>query len=516
MLDLHEWLHTDLLDERAATTPDRTAVIDSETRREWSFSELNTAVDDLAGRLASLGVTAGDHLGMLLETSVDGLQLIHAAMRLGAVLVPLNTRVNPETLSAQTEKADVQTLVCNASTVATAATLPVDVIASMDDIDQSALPSLEQESPQRVDPIAWDHDDLTVLMFTSGTTGNPKAVQLTAGNLLANALASSYRLGTHPSDRWLVCLPLYHLGGYSPIIRTALAGTGVVVQPAFDREETTSLISSYDVTGVSLVPTLLNRLVAEDWQPPDTFRFVLLGGAPASTNLIRRCERLDIPVCPTYGATETASQIATARPAEAYANPGTVGRPLLWTTVTIQTEGTSAPPGTTGEVVVSGPTVSPGYYRHESESTAGFDQDGFHTGDVGYVDADGYLYIIGRQDEMIITGGENVHPAEVTAVLESHPEVTAAAVVGIDDETWGQQIAAIVVPHQREEHTANELTVDDLRAYCQRNLADFKCPKTIQFVSSLPRTPSGTIDRDTVRARLATESTGGDSHPSED
>jgi O-succinylbenzoic acid--CoA ligase len=251
------------------------------------------------------------------------------------------------------------------------------------------------------------------------------------------------------------------------------------------------------VTGVSLVPTMLRRLLDSGWSPPDHLDVVLLGGAPASAELLDRCAARDVPVHPTYGTTETASQVATALPDQAFTHEGTVGQPLVNTTVRIRAEdGTPVETGDVGQLVVDGPTVSPGYLD-EGATAAAFDDEGFHTGDVGYRDQDGRLWVVGRLDDRIVTGGENVDPGEVVAVLRAHPDVAEAAVVGLPDPEWGERVAALVVPA-----TGGDVDLEAVTAHCRDRLAGFKVPRVLGQASALPRTSSGTNDREAVRDRL--------------
>jgi O-succinylbenzoic acid--CoA ligase len=227
---------------------------------------------------------------------------------------------------------------------------------------------------------------------------------------------------------------------------------------------------------------------------------VLLGGAPAPEPLVERVLDRGVPVCPTYGLTEAASQVATATPATAREFPGSVGQPLVVTEVTVVGEdGTPVPAGATGEVVVDGPTVTPGYLDPDRTAEA-FGEHGLYTGDAGRVDGDGRLWIAGRIDETLITGGENVHPAEVESVLRSHPEVAEAAVVGLPDEEWGERVAALVAADGDATPAAVEV-----EAFARERLAGYKLPRTLAVVERLPRTASGTVDREAVCDRLRGE-----------
>lgn len=491
----------DWLARRARATPNATALVWAETGSEWDYAELDAAADGLAHRLAGLGLGPDDHLGMLLSARVEAAVLVHAAMRLGATLVPLNTRLTPRELEAQIDLADVTAIVCGDETEqfaveATDAAEPVPLV-SLDEPQWERVEALSTATRADFDTVDWAEDDTLLLLFTSGTTGEPKAVVLQYGNVYASAIASAFRLGVLPEDRWLVPLSLYHMGGLAPLYRSTLYGTAVVLRGEFEPGVVADDIAAHDVTGVSLVPTMLKRMLDSRGTLSDSLRFVLLGGAPAPDSLVERCRDYHVPVCPTYGMTETASQISTARSQEAFDHLGTVGQPLFGTDVTVvDDDGTPVDSGELGEFVVAGPTVSPGYYRNPEATEAAFSDHGLHTGDVGYRDEAGRLYVQNRKDDRIITGGENVDPGEVVAVLRDHPEIEDAAVVGLPDEEWGERVAALVV------RRGEDLTAEDVEEHCRERLAGYKIPRLVEFAADLPRTASGTIERAAVRERL--------------
>lgn len=480
---------------RAMATPDRAAVIHPDGQ-VVTYADLDDEVTVMAGHLAGHGVAAGDHLGVLLHGRPAYVTLVHAAFRMGCQLVPLNPQLEARAVARQAARADVETVICGADTVELASALDVDRMLAVDAV--GAFPELEGSERTPVDPVSWEWHDPALLQFTSGTTGDPKAVTLTTGNLVSSAAASATRLGVLPGDRWLSPLPPYHLGGLAPIYRSALYGTAVVVPGTTDPEPLADRAHSHAVSGVSLVPTLLDRLLETEAGLPDSLRFVLLGGGRIPPSLVARALERDVPVHPTYGLTETASQVATATPAEAASDPGTVGKPLVVTDVTIVDDaGDPVDPGEVGEVVVSGPTVTPGYYADPEANERAFGPHGFHTGDRGAIDTDGRLTVGGRRDDRIVSGGENVDPQAVAAVIRSIPAVEAVAVVGLEDPEWGERVAALVVPDP-----GADLDAADVEAHCRDHLAAPEWPKTIAFTNQLPRTASGTVDRDRVRSRL--------------
>ena len=494
-----EWPTQDVLSHRAAATPDRTAVVDVATNRQWTVRAFDTIVDGVTVRLRShlSGTDTTDtRVGLLASTRLGFFAALHACWRAGHTAVPLDTQLPGGGLESRLDRAAVDVLVCEGATEATALSAASCPVVSLDAPTDERVDPLQPGPPEGDAPVpaTWDRSDTAVVLFTSGTTGEPKGVRLTLGNLVASATGSAFRLGVGPDDRWLDCLPAYHMGGLAPAVRTALYGSTLVVQESFDADGTADALDSYGVTGVSLVPTQLKRLLDSGWTPADTLSTVLLGGAPADDDLLERAREAGVPVYPTYGMTETASQVTTATPSDAADAPGTVGQPLVTAAVTVVDE-TGAPvdTGTTGEIVVDGPTVTPGYLDEETTARA-FGEYGLHTGDIGYRDSDGRLRVLGRADDTIITGGENVHPAEVEGVLRDHPQVRDVAVVGLPDEEWGERIGALVV-------TADGNAVD-VEPFARERLAAYKLPKAVAFATELPRTASGTVDRDAVRTRL--------------
>jgi o-succinylbenzoate---CoA ligase len=500
------WPTRDLVSHRVRATPQRTALIDADTGDSWSFRELDGRVDDAArGLRRALDDPGEDRLGILLDTRPAFATVFFAAMRLGTTVVPLNVRETAGELATKVERTETAAIVCQAETESAALELRERVVTdplvrSVDEPDSAQVRGLIEDSSASVAPARLSPDETRLLMFTSGTSGEPKGVRLTTGNLLASATASAFRLGVGRRDRWLCCLPMYHMGGLAPVLRSALYGTPVVIQRSFDSRETARVLDEYDATGVSLVPTMCKRLLDAGWRPAEPLRFVLLGGAPARRELLERCQDAAVPVYPTYGMTETASQVATATPAETQAHEGTVGQPLLFADVTVVDEdGDPVPAGESGELVVSGPTVTPGYLGSERTTTA-FGEYGLHTGDVGYADEDGRLWVLNRRSDRIVTGGENVDPGEVVGALRSHPAVADAAVVGVTDREWGERVGALVVPT-----VGASLEIDAVLERCEEHLAGFKRPKTVAVVDSLPRTASGTVDREVARARLVAD-----------
>jgi o-succinylbenzoate---CoA ligase len=310
--------------------------------------------------------------------------------------------------------------------------------------------------------LARGGDAEVAVMHTSGTTAAPKPVVLTAGNFLASALGSAVALGLDIEERWLCPMPLTHVGGLSIPIRSAIYATTAVLHGRFDTEAVLAdlMNPARRITLVSLVPTMLARLLDAGLERPPTLRWVLLGGGPIPARLLSRAQDAGVPVAPTYGMTEACSQIATF----GWALPGVE---------VIVGEG--------GEILARGPIVSAG---------AVSDDGWLHTGDLGEFDERGRLVIVGRKSDTIVSGGENVAPAEVEAVLLEHPAVADAAVHARPDPEWGEAVVATVVLRD-----GVEAAPEELRAHCAAQLAGFKVPKVVSFAGHLPRTPSGKLLR---------------------
>jgi O-succinylbenzoic acid--CoA ligase len=468
----------DWLSSTARSIPDEVpALVIGE--RTWTYFDLMALVNDLCGRLDALRVKKGDKVAALLPNGVDYVCLIHALTRIGGVLVPLNLRLTADEIRWQIEQAGCKFLICADELPA----IPVQPIT---------LDELAKIAPTDFSPVNIELDAVQSIVFTSGTSGRPKGAQITFGNLYHSALASAERLGASLEDRWLCPLPFYHVGGLSIVFRSAIYAGAVVLPEATSTEAIIKGLHDSRATIVSLVPTQLYRMLEAGFEPPPSLRLVLLGGAAATSELIARCIEKNLPIALTYGLTECASQVATATPEQVRAKPGTVGKPLDGTTVrVVDADGYDLPSGEYGEIVVGGATVMKGYLSQPPTNGE------FHTGEIGYLDADGDLWIVQRRSDLIVSGGENVYPSEVEAALRQHPAVEDACVVGLPDAEWGQRVAAMVA--LRKDQTLSET---DLIAFSRERLAGYKQPRKIVFVDDLPQTASGKIQRAKVKEKL--------------
>lgn len=450
------------LAERAALAPHDVALIADGER--LGFADLAARADLLARRLAGAGVSAGDRVVSTIEPCVRAVELVHAPQRLGATLVPLNPRL----ADAETER--LRSFV--------RPTVAIGDPAALDDVPPVPASALREVVPG---------EDVHSLVFTSGTSGRPKGVLLTHANHAASAAAVCARLRVTREDRWLLCMPLCHVGGLGIVVRSAQAGFGVVLQPRFDPDEFVRLVAAERVTIVSVVAAMLSRVLDVAASRPGSLaslRCVLVGGGPLSDTVRDRAHAAGLPIAQTYGLTEAASAVTCEEPGGA-STAGSVGSSVAGAEVRIA----HPDPGGVGEILVRGPMVTPGYFD-APEATATALRDGWlHTGDLGRRTADGVLHVAGRRTDLVVTGGENVHPSEVETVLLAHPDVVDAAVYGVPDDVWGQRIEAKVVFRGDAPGAAA------LASWCAARLARFKVPKAFHAVAALPRTASGKLER---------------------
>ena len=421
----------------------------------WSYAELRAHALAGAGELAERGVGPGERVAIALPAGLAFAQALHACMQLGAVAVPVDLRLS------ETERARI------------AAGCSLALGERLAPAGAGAGGPEPPSEARRVHHLGA----VLAIIHTSGTTAAPRPIELTYGNFLWSALGSAVALGLDPDERWLCALPLSHVGGLSILIRSAIHATCAVVHERFETDRVVQALRAQRVTLVSLVATTLARLLDAGLERPPALRCALTGGGPVPAALVERARAAGVPVSLTYGLTESCSQATTTPAADLAAGRHTAGPPLFCTRVRIAAD---------GEILLRGPTIAP----------AAPAADGWlHTGDLGTADGEGRLHVSARKSETIVSGGENVAPAEVEAVLEAHPAVAEAAVVGRPDPAWGEQVTAIVVVR-----AGTVLAPGDLREHCAAALAPYKVPKLIELAPGpLPRTPSGKLLRRSLR-----------------
>ncbi len=436
----------DFLAEAASRWPDRPALLSPE--RAWSYAELSRDVDRRADGLARAGAAPGRAHPLTLEADADGILTLLAVWRVGATAAPLNPRLTGA------------------------------------------------ERARAVETLRGVAAGAQAVLWTSGTSGRPRGVAISADSLRASARGAAGRLGLGPDDVWLASLSVAHVGGIALVTRSLLLGSALAAWGRFDAAGASALLdgarprngAGAPVTHLSVVPTQLLQILERRGgaPPPPTFRCALVGGAHAPAGLVARALGEGWPLALTYGLTEMTSQVATAPPDRVRAKPGAVGLPL---------EGVEVRLAPDGEVLVRGATLALGYVGAEEPLC---DADGWHhTGDLGRVDGEGDLWITGRRADRIVTGGVNVDPHEVEAVLREHPAVRDACVVGVPDERWGEVVAAALVP------AAGPMELDVLEVWLRERLSTAKRPRRWRVVAALPLNANGKVDRGAVRREMA-------------
>ena len=450
-----------------------------------SYGELLAASSVAARSFSERGIGAGHRVAIALPPGLDFAYALHACLLLGAIAVPIDLRLS----AVEQEKS-----------AAGAAVLVGQRFFY--DLDLRSAGRGDARPVKEAAPASHDLNATAVLIHTSGTSAAPKPIELTYGNLLWSALGSAVALGLDQQERWLCALPLSHVGGLSILVRSAIYGTTAVVHERFETDRVLHALREGEITLVSLVATTLARLLDAGLEHPPELRCALTGGGPVPAALVERASAAGVPVSMTYGLTESCSQATTTPLAAIAVGDLRAGPPLFCTRVRCEGDDHSRvrregdvradggrEPDVEGEILVAGPTVAPGALA----------PDGWlHTGDLGTLDEHGRLQVTGRKADTIVSGGENVAPSEVEAVLATHPDVLEAAVVGRPDERWGEAVTAIVVlrdqaAQRRPEAPANEAA---LRTHCAASLAPYKVPKRVEFrVEPLPRTRSGKLLR---------------------
>jgi O-succinylbenzoate-CoA ligase len=475
-----------------------------------TYQEMVDWVAALAGGLHARGIGAGDVVGLLSYNNIEFLATIFAANYLGAIAMPINWRLAAPELRYILEHSEARALVCDDALVdlANEATKEDELvrvcIATGPRSGWEPL-SLLRDERTSVARARVDGDDIHRLMYTSGTTGRPKGVMLTHANLAWKNYAHITEFGFTSADLGLACGPLYHVGALD-LTTTSLiaAGATTIIHRGFEASDVVDEIERSRVTTVWLAPVMVNAIMAlPDIERRDltSVRLVINGGEKMPIPLIERIQKTFSSAwfADAYGLTETVSGDTFLDHESIVRKLGSVGRPCIYLELDIWNEhGASVPPGERGEVVLRGPKVFKGYWRDPDATTAAFRGGWFHTGDIGVMDDEGYLFIVDRLKDMIVSGGENIASSEIERVLYEHDSVVEAAVVGRPDDRWGEVPVAYVVLRASAATTPEELI-----EHCRGQLARFKVPKEVVFIDALPRNPSGKILKRELRTQSA-------------
>ncbi len=485
---LPDWLH-----RRAADVPNNVALESPDQR--LTYAELLQAATGLASKLRDVGLVPGDTVALLCKKGLVFAVGLHGVMQARAVAVPLNVRLTTAELSWQLRDAGVKAIAHDNFFADVAHRLQEELGARVVALN---LESVQADGRTHTERLHIDLGETLAIMYTSGTTGHPKGAIITYGNQWWSAINSALLLGLQKGDRWLAPMPLFHMGGLSVLMRSLIYGTTAVIHDKFHPDVVNRTIDEQHINLVSVVPVMLQRMLEGRTRPyPEQLRCVLLGGSAAPKALLEQCQALQVPVAQSYGLTEANSQVTTLRPEEGLRKLGSSGKPLPATEVAIWVDGKPVGAHVPGEIVVRGPTIVPGYFHRPDATAAAMENGWFKTGDIGYIDEEGYLYVLDRRNDLIVSGGENVYPAEVESVLSTHPGVIEAGVTGREDATWGQVPVAFI----KAVSPGPDLSAE-LEEHCRKYLAGYKVPKAFFFVDDLPRNASGKLMRRKLREWL--------------
>lgn len=501
-MDLGSWIA-----RRAAATPHLPAITFNGTT--LTYRDFADRIDRLAAELAAGGIGRGDRVGYVGLNDQEFLVALFATTRVGGVFVPVNHRLTGPELSYILADAGVHTLLADTDRAAVVDPIRTEaglqrMIAVTSAPGWETLPDLLGTRDPLTEPVHPDSDEVALIMYTSGTTGRPKGAMLTHGNLFWNNVNALLSFDVSQHDVSLVCAPLFHIGGLNvTTLLTLQKGGQLVLTPAFDPTQALELITEHQVTTMFGVPAMfLFMSQVPEFATTDlsSVRYLICGGAPAPEALIRRYGERGIPFVQGYGLTETAPLALVLRTDEVNLKVGAAGHKVLPLSNVrlVDSANEPVPVGETGEVCVRGPQVMAGYWRDREATNAVIDAEGwFHTADLGIADAEGYVRIVDRVKDMIISGGENVYPAEVEDVLYGHPSVAEVAVLGTAHDTWGEAVTAVVAAH-----SGATLTLEELREFARDKIAGYKLPLRLEFTGALPRNTTGKIIKTHLREQF--------------
>jgi long-chain acyl-CoA synthetase len=477
-----------LLEERAGAHCDKSFLFSAADGREWTYSEFDKAVNRTANLLISRGIGKGDVVSLLLPNSPEYIIAYFACWKIGAIAGPINSLLKPEEVQWAINNSESKLTLVNARFEASL--LPDQAHVLFDDVGEADL------FLETLKTVEIESDDEAIIIYTSGTTGKPKGCLLTHSNLIANANQIAEWMGFGPNDRLLTVMPLFHMNAVSVTTMTALYASGsTVIAPKFSATRFWEWIKKYEITSFGSVATMLSMLLAKSNSTDSSLasrhsslRFAMCGSAPVPAEVLKKFEEtFGVLVIEGYGLSESTCR-STFNPPNGDRRPGSCGQAIGNEMKVVDEDDEEVADGQLGEIVLRGPNILKGYFKNQEATEKAFANGWFHTGDIGYRDADGFFYIADRKSDMIIRGGENIYPREIDDLLYTHPAVAHAAVIGVQDELYGEEVAAFVVLKDGAAVTENEL-ID----FCKLHFADYKCPKTIRFVDDIPKGPTGKL-----------------------
>ncbi len=496
------------LSKRAFLSPELEGYVEGDGSFRLTYRELNASANRLGNALAADGIEKGDRVGLLLMNSREFMEAYFALAKIGAVVVPLNWRLVADELEFILKDSGTKRLIFGEEFVDTVAELhsrgdKTDITQWLQVVDEGEAAHFAtdyrafRDAGDDAEPtVGGSDDDMLYIMYTSGTTGLPKGVVHTHNTAIWGLMTIGATAEYQDKDRYLACLPMFHVGALTPLAVNVWRGATSIVMRAFDPNRAWQLIQDEQITTGLAVPAMLNFMLQVPYDQYDysTLRWMMTGAAPVPVSLTKKYHELGVGVLQVYGLTESCGPACLMDADNALRKPESTGRAFFHTEVKIAAEdGRDMPIGEAGEVWVKGAHIMREYWNRP-DATAETLVDGWlRTGDVATMDEEGFVAIQDRIKDMIISGGENVYPAEIEGVLASHPGIVEAAVIGQESEKWGESPLAIVVKSDPD------LTEADVINYCQGKLAGYKQPKAAVFVDEIPRNPSGKILKRVLR-----------------
>ena len=484
-----------LLRQRTAATPEKTFLISESDDRKFTYSEFESAVLRAAELLAGQGIRKGDVVSLLMPNSAEYIIAYFACWSLGALAGPVNSLLKAEEIAYVMSNSEAKAILVHPEFLPTIESIRQELpdLRAIITFDDEAK-TTNNLAGKGID-VDLDSNDDAIIIYTSGTTGKPKGCLLTHGNVIANARQISEWLKFTQNDRLLTIMPLFHMNAVSVTTMSALyAGGSTVISPRFSASRFWQIISDYQITSFGSVATMLSMLLSTypDGVPAelktDQLRFAMCGSAPVPAETLKRFEEtFNCLVIEGYGLSESTCR-STFNPPDQNRRAGSCGVPIGNEMRVFDDDDNEVETGQLGEIVLRGANILKGYFKNEKATATAFRNGWFHTGDIGYRDADGFFFIVDRKSDMIIRGGENIYPREIDEVLYQHPAVAAAATIGVPDPLYGEEVAAFVVLKNGENSS-----VEELIGFCHQRLADFKCPKSIRIVSEIPKGPTGKL-----------------------
>ena len=514
---------TDFLNIAAAICPDKTAIVFEDKR--YTFSQLNERVNRLSNGLIKLGAKKGSVIAFLQVNCNQCVETYFAVAKAGAIYLPLNFRAKEKELAYMLNMAEASVIIAGERYISLVQSIRPELhhlkhLVSLEkphpdmhfyeDIIKNASP----EEPEA----AIDDKDTTILMFTAGTTGFPKGVMLSHTSFSTYVLENVTPPDPDADERNILTVPLYHVAGIQALMAAIYGARTLVMERQFEPEEWMTLVEREKANRAMMVPTMLKQLLDHpNFKKHDlsSLKVITYGAAPMPLPVIRKAleEFPEVSFINAFGQTETASTITALGPEDHHITGtpeekerklkrlASIGKPMADVEMKVidAESGRKLGVGEVGEILARGPRVMTGYWKDEEKTKKTIDKDGWvHTGDIGYTDKEGYYFLAGRSSDIIIRAGENISPEELENVIREHPKVEDVAVIGVPDETWGEEPRAVVILKKGIEKS--KAVEDEIMEYCRQNLASFKRPRTVVFVDDLPRNPLGKLIKKDIRA----------------